>query len=171
MSKAVESSASGPGAITFEKDESGEPHILTGCISAVYVRLNQDLRPIERQWLGKTAHLNLWFDSKYGAAQRAGMDFWVEAKGAQPRLGVADPVESWNKASGRYERYAEEFESCFENWCQSAPGGQVGVYGVRFKGKNLIWKGGGDYADDTPILPRATPEEALKFIRSNRGAL
>ena len=210
MGEVLEGSASGPGSITFAKDKSGEPKILTGTISAVYVRLNQytpvtvsDLlqgkskksrnmrrkqigqhvqacvqEPIEREWLGKTARLNLWFDSRYGAAQLAGMDFWVEAEGAQQSqhyLSVTANAklaeESWNKASKRQEDYAQLFESRFEEWCKSAPGGKVGVYAVRFKGKNQIWKGGGDYADDAPTLPDATPEAALILLRSNRAAL
>jgi hypothetical protein len=175
MGQALERSASGSGAITFAKDKSGEPDVLTGTISAVYVRLHQDQRPVECQWLGKTARLNLWFDPRYGAAQRAGMDFWVEAEGAQQNLAVAaDPsraVESWNRASERQGRYAEQFERRFEEWCRSAAGAQVGVYAVRFKGRNQVWKGGGDRSDDAPNLPLATAEEALSFLRSNRAAL
>jgi len=178
MGEALERSASDSGAITFAKDKSGEPDILTGTISEVYVRLHQGGQPIERQWLGKKPRLNLWFGSRYGAAQRVGMDFWVESEGAQQSQkylkAAADPKlaeESWNKASARHERYGEQFERQFEKWCNSAPGGHVGVYAVRFKGKNQIWKGGGDYADDAPKLPLATPEEALKFLKSNRAAL
>jgi hypothetical protein len=175
MGEELERSASGPGAITFAKDKSGEPDILTGTISSVYVRLQQDRRPIEHQWLGKTARLNLWFDSQYGAAQRVGMDFWVEAEGAQQNLKVAArpklAVESWNRASGRQERYAEQFERRFEEWCESGAGGRVDVYAVRFKGKNQIWKGGGDYSGDAPKLRLATPREALGFLRRHRAAL
>jgi hypothetical protein len=152
---------------------------LTGTISAVYVRLHQDRQPIERQWLGKSARLNLWFDSRYGAAQRTGMDFWVEAEGAQQSQhylkAAADPepaVESWNKASERHrQKYLPKFERLFEEWCKSDPGGKVGVYAVRFKGNNQIWKGGGDYADDAPKLPLASAEEALEFLKSNRAEL
>jgi hypothetical protein len=174
MGKVLESSASDHGAITFAKDKSGEPDILTGTISDVYVRLHQGGQPIERQWLGKKPRLNLWFGSRYGAAQRVGMDFWVEAKGAQQSqkylraavdLKLAE--ESWNKASVRHEGYREQFETQFEKWCNSAPCGRVGVYAVRFKGKNQIWKGGGAFADDAPYMPPATPEEALRFLKGS----
>lgn len=177
MGEALERSASTTGAITFAKDKWGELDILSGTISEVYVRLLQDARPIERQWLGKTARLNLWFDSRYGSGRGVGLDFWVEAEGAQQSLRkvATDPnlaVHSWNKASERqFEKCLPQFERRFAEWCRSAPAAQVGVYAVRFKGKNQIWQGGGYFAGDTPKLEAATPEEALSFLKNNRAAL
>ena len=178
------SAASKPGAITFAKDKAGKPDILTGTISAVYVRLHQGGKPIERQWIEKKeekkARLNLWFDSRYGAGQRVGMDFWVEATGAQQSphyLKVAadtrTAVKLWNEASERHKGYAEQFKRLFKEWCESVPRGQVevGVYALRFKGRNRIWKGGGDYAGVALERPRVTPQEALDFLTGNQEGL
>lgn len=157
--------------IGFAEDSSDQPDILTGTISAVYVRLTQDGKLVERQWLGRTARLNLWFDSRFGANQQAGLDFWVEAKGASPFLKAKDPILAWNKASESHAAKAREFEDDFAAWSRAAQNCQVGVYAVRFKGKKRMFKGGAAYAVDGPELPRATPQKALTFLQENREAL
>jgi hypothetical protein len=179
MGEALEKSAVGAGAITFAKDKSGLPDILTGTISAAYVRICQDGKLVERELLGKTARLNLWFDVRYGEERLAGMDFWVEAEGAQQAakfLGSApdDPkaIESWNKASERHSgKFAPQFEERFKEWCSLSPSALVGVYSLGFKGNNQIWKGGGHLAGDASHPERVTAGEALKFLTDNRKAV
>ncbi|GEM_PF-4693672 len=172
MGDALAGATQEPGNITIGKDKSGEPKVEIGTISAVYVRVHQDQQPISREWLGKKCRLNLWFHFIKEAKLRMGMDFWVEATGAQPDLTRKDPVQAWNEASVRHtDVYAARFEEDVTAWSKSSSGKHVEVYSLRFKGKNRIWKGGGEYVDDGPKLRQATPEGALRFLQEKEAGI
>jgi hypothetical protein len=172
MGDALAAAAKGPGAITFTRDASGNWEVLPGVSSAVYVRLCKGRDPVEHRWLGKPARLNLWTCFSEHDNNRLGLDFWVEAPGAQLNLVAEDKESAWNQASDRHAHWAKEFEDAVAAWVRNAPRGcLVDANAIRFKGKSVIWKGGGQLAPDGPRLSLATPQEALTFLQSNREAL
>lgn len=172
MGDALAAAAKEPGAITFTKDGSGKWEVLPGVSATVYVRLCEDGQPVQRQWLGKTSRLNLWTVFNKDLDQPIGLDFWVEANGAQPNLRASNEVEAWNSASKRHADLAEQFEDAMATWVRNAPlGSRVDVNAVQFKGKSKMWKGGGQLAPDGRSLFMGTPQGALAFLKEKREAL
>ncbi len=172
MGEALAAAAKEPGAITFTTNDLGKLEVLTGVFSAVYVRLCKDRQPIQRQWFGKMARLNLSMCFCEDESKRIALDFWVEATGAQLDLRAQDKVSAWNDASERHAQYARDFEDAVEAWvCDAPTDSLVDVNAIRFKGTSRIWKGGGKLAPEGPRLSLATPQEALTFIKTNRDVL
>ena len=109
--------AKDPGAITFAQDDSGKSwEILPGVSATVYVRLCEDGQLIQLPWLDKSAPLNLWAHFTNDPDQRMGLDFWVEASGAQINLRAHDKLDAWNSASKRHAQKATEFEEAVAAW-------------------------------------------------------
>jgi hypothetical protein len=148
-----------------------------GVDAAVYVRpsQDQDRKTLRLEGLGKTARLALWFQfTEGGKKEPIGLEYYLQAPGAQPARKKGKPItkDAWNEASRRHSDCANQFEGSLSEWvCNLPSGSRVDVTTVRFKGKKREWQGGGIKAPDGPTLLQATPEEALKFIRTNKPAL
>lgn len=173
MGQALSDSAQESGAITFAEDDAGNSRVPPGAGAAMYVTLSQGGKRVQRPWLGKDAPLVLWFQFHEDAAQRIGLEFYMQAPGGQPLLRKdRDPIVEWNKASDTHRKRAVQFEVAMAQWTANAPSGsKLDVRCVRLRGKALIFQGAGIDAPDGPSLEFATPQDALRFLQDNREAM
>jgi hypothetical protein len=165
------------GAITFAKDtRAKDTHekwdLSAGSGSAVYVKLEQDGRPLTHRLLGKAPTAVLWFQfSEHGDdSQRVGLEYYLHAKGSDPGREGQSTV-AWNKAREKHLGCAEPFEKRMAEWvAKTPPDALVTVSALCFKGKQRIWRGAVE-SPDGPSVPGTTPQGALEFLREHRDKL
>jgi hypothetical protein len=95
---------------------------------------------------------------------------YLQARGSN----AADPtVDAWNQASRTHLSRADSFEREFSEWTdrlKQSEDVRVNVEAVGFRGKRRIWRRGGNTVEQ-PRLLRATPSQALEFLKNNREQL
>ncbi|MDA1053598.1 MAG: hypothetical protein O3C40_24385 [Planctomycetota bacterium] len=158
------------GAITFAKNDAGRWNIQPDVEPGVYVNLWQNGQPLKSTWLGRDVEPVLWFGfSEIEDRQLIGLSYYLQASGSHA---IKRSDAAWNEASSRHLGDADPFEQAVEEWCRTAPTScWVTVSAVKFKGKKRNWQGGGDEDIESPEIDKASPQEALAFLKQRREEL
>ncbi len=164
LGKVVESAKGQETAITFkQKKGTGDQadsndqdlDLPTGAGSGVYLRLCRNGEPIFVTWLGKEAPLVLWFQFNAEESKRVGVEYYVQAKGAQPdQKKDVDSVRAWTAASEKHKEHAANFYKDMGAWVSKAPPGcAIEVTTVGFRGRSRSWRGSGETVPEGPQCP------------------
>lgn len=172
MGKVLDTSkAKDENAITFAKNANGGYDFKRGAGSALYVKLMQNGKLLKHDWLDGYGKIDavLWFWFAENESDQIGLEYYLQAKGSQSNN---LDKSAWNNASKRHLACASNFEKLVDSWINTtSPSCLMTVSTVKFNGKKLNWQGGGIAAQDGLYLTKASPHDALNFIKKNRDKL